>query len=273
MTDKENNNKYEPLKAKMWVYVLLSVAIIVVCSIMFIYNVRRAYDGYTGGGFYGPAHGVFFMHGIVAFFAVVASVVLKSIFQKKVSFIILLILSMVLPVICYSFNYNGFKNDGPLRSLVSEDGILRFLAIHDFDFNGVDDAHEKVRQVSGIQGCYGERVSGLKYVVEGKGQYTALGGCYFIEKENVISVSMADSETSATYNYIRFTLTLKNPEDAEKLSIYYLDTKLESKIENGNQVTVTLDSQFCADRQKEFDKSIYIDLKCVWEENSETESE
>lgn len=273
MTDTENKNKYEPLKFKTRIYALLSVAIIVICSIMFIYNVRSAYDGSTGGGFYGPAHGVFFLHIIVIIFAVSFSVFLKLVLQNKVALTVLLVLSVSLPVACYTVNYHGFKNDGPLRPLVREGGILRFLAIHDFDFNGVEDAHEKVRKVSGSQGCSGERVSGIEYVVEGKGQYTSLGSCYYHEKKSYVSVSMAETEKSATYNYIRFTLTLKNPEDAEKLSIYYLDTKLESKIENAYQVTVTLDSQFCADRQKESDKHIYLKLNCVWDENSEPVSE
>ncbi len=271
MNEKENKNKYDNLKFKMSVYAILSLAIIVVCSIMFIYNVRRAYDGYTAGGFFAPSHGVFFLHIIVAFFAILSSVVLKLIFQNRIALTVLLLLSVVLPVVCYSCNYHAFKNDGPLRPLVRKDGILHFLAIHDFDFNGVCDSYEKIRQVSGIQGCNDERVSRLEYVVEGKGQYTALGSCYFREKKNVISVSMAESETSATYNYISFTLTLRNPEDTEKLSIYYLDTKLEAKIENAYQITVTLDSEFCAERQKEFDKHIYMKLECVWDENSEIE--
>jgi|GEM_PF-3802823 len=271
MTERENKNKYEPDKVKMRVYIILSVSIIVISSIMFIYNVRSAYDGYTAGGFYAPAHGVFFMHSIVAFFAVIASAVLKSLFKKRVSLIVLLVISMVLPTVCYGFNYYGFKKDGPLRSLVEKGGIFRFLAIHDFDFNGVEDSHEKIRQVSGVEVCNDERVSRLKYVIEGKGQYTALGHCHF--NKNVVSVSMSHLETSETYNYIRFTLTLKNTEDAEKFSIYYLDSKLESKIENGNQITVTLDSEFCAERQKEYDKFIYLKLKCVWDENSEQVSE
>ena len=68
---------------------------------------------------------------------------------------------------------------------------------------------------------------------------------------------MCETKDAATYNYIKLTVTAKENEDAEKLSFYYLDSKLKTEI-NGSDVSVTLDSNFCDARQNESDKFIYL---------------
>ncbi len=264
MPENDNKNKYENLKLKILVYGILSFVIVISCEFVFIYNVFSAFSGATGGGFINGPASMALRYIQLSVLAIILSVFLVALFKGKIALSRLLILCIVLPILCYNFNYYSFKDDGPLRPLVRKGGMLRFIAIHDFDLNGITDSHEKIRQQSGVSFFDSdEHFLSIHYTAEGKGPYNSLAHCGY--SKGYINVSMAESEDSATYNYIKFTLTMKNPEDAEKLSLYYDDLKLESKIEDGNKVSVVLDSDFCAELQRKSYKHIYLKIKCVWE--------
>ena len=115
MTKKENENKnrYKKLGKNLGfqfkMYLLFSVAIIVLCAIIFTCNYDIAYDKDAGAGYFSPSDAVIFKYVMVSLAAVISSIVLKIVCKRRVAILFLLVLSIVLPILCYHFNYWHFK--------------------------------------------------------------------------------------------------------------------------------------------------------------------
>ena len=121
MTEKENENKnrYKNLGFQFKIFLLFSVAIIVLCAIVFICNYDIAYDKDAGAGYFSPSDAVIFKYILVSLAAVIGAIVLKIVFKRRVAILFLLVLSIVLPILCYHFNYRHFK-EYPLETYAIE---------------------------------------------------------------------------------------------------------------------------------------------------------
>lgn len=47
--------------------------------------------------------------------------------------------AVLLPTLCYQFNYHAFGKDGFLYPLVDKGGIFHFIVIGDYNFDGMND--------------------------------------------------------------------------------------------------------------------------------------
>ena len=121
MTKKENENKnrYQNLGFQFKIFLLFSAAIIVLCAIIFICNYDIAYDKDAGAGYFSPSDAVIFQYVSVSLAAIAGSVVLKIVCKRRVAILFLLVLSIVLPILCYHFNYRHFK-EYPLKTHIVE---------------------------------------------------------------------------------------------------------------------------------------------------------
>ena len=119
MTKKENKNRYQNLGFQFKICLLFSAAIIVLCAIIFICNYDIAYDKDAGAGYFSPSDAVIFKYVMVSLAAVISSIVLKIVCKRRVAILFLLVLSIVLPILCYHFNYRHFK-EYPLKMQIIE---------------------------------------------------------------------------------------------------------------------------------------------------------
>ena len=271
MSESQNKPKQcrDNSRFQTMITLIFAAVIIVLCALLFIYNYKAAYDENTNGGFFSPHDGVVFIHVQVALMALMVSGILKWIWKSRLSWLALAALSVILPILCYQVNYHSFKKDATLYPLVSEGGALHFMTIHDFDFDGVNDAYDytgdDVRELSSTDYCtdpYGI-VESMDYTIVGKGG--KLNGSWCAHGTGGISVYLHKSRV--TYHSIKITLHLAESVDAEKITFYLFGSKLEATVENQHTVSVTMDTETCAKAQKNaLEESFRVPIKYILED-------
>ena len=127
-------------------YIFFALIILLVCSFVFILNHRIAYDTTKGGSDLFPPYFTLLLYFLlIVIAAVLGALLLKACFRKKINRWVLLIIAFAMPVMGYGLNYYAFKaNSGPLYALVDEGGILHFMAIGDFNLDGVSDKEDRL---------------------------------------------------------------------------------------------------------------------------------
>lgn len=271
MSGNENERKreYNDPRFQIIVTLIFAAVIMMLCAFLFIYNYKAAYDENTNGGFFSPSDGVVFIYVQVALASFLVSGILKAIWKCRLSWLALAAVAVILPVLCYQINYHTLKKDGMLHFTVSEGGVLHFVTIHDFDFDGVNDAYDytgdDVRELSSTDFCtdpYGI-VESMDYTIVGKGGN--LNGSWCVHGTQGISVYLHKSRV--TYHSIKITLHLEESVDAEKVRFYLFGSMLEATVENEHSVSVVMDADACARAQQITpDESIHVKLQYVVEE-------
>ncbi|MBQ3490666.1 MAG: hypothetical protein IJA86_08760 [Clostridia bacterium] len=264
--DHENKDYSNRLGLNLKITLIFSVVLILLCAFIFIYNYKNVYNQNTNGGYFSGSDGVIFKYILLAFFALLASVILKIIWKSRVFILLFIVISIGLPVLCYNVNYHSFKKDAMLYPLVSEGGALHFITIHDFNFDGVNDGYDytgnDIRELSGT--VYGEDsndfISDLNYTIVGNGGNLDYSYCQYFN--GTIKISMHKSRV--TYDDIKITLTLKNSSDAENVSLYLFGSELKTTRESHNAVSVVFDADVCAEWQKNsMEELIFVPIQCV----------
>lgn len=251
MADAKKSKKYGDNKVKIATSVIFSAVVIVLCTFVFLYDYGSVYSKNTSGGFFSPSVGVVFRHGLLALTAILASAILKLIFKRRIAISFLIAASILLPIFCYSLNYHSFKKDAAFYPLVSEGGVLHFITIHDFDFDGVNDEYgydgEDMRELSDeVRLSPAEDfVSSMTYTVVGKGGKLDSTWCTCFDGK----ILMHLYKSRVTYESIKITLKLKNSVDAEDVALYLFGKKLDCEIGDGKVISVAFDSYVCAEWQ------------------------
>lgn len=271
MSEQETERKREDRDPRFQTIVTLifAAAIMILCAFLFIYDYKAAYDENTNGGFFSPSDGVIFDHIQVALVSLLVSGILKAILKRRLSWLALAAVSVILPILCYQINYHTLKKDAMLYPLVCEGGALHFVTIHDFDFDGVNDAYDytgdDVRELSSTDFCtdpYGI-VESMDYTIVGKGGN--LNGSWCVHGTRGISVYLHKSRV--TYHSIRITLHLEESVDAEKVRFYLFGSELEATVEDEHTVSVVMDADTCARAQQiSPEESIHVKLQYVVED-------
>ncbi len=266
-----DENKNTIRQSKLKATVIFSSVLVVVFFFTFVYFRSSAYDDYTAGGFIPPSFGVIFVYIQLSILAIFSAVILKSILKHKITVSVLIIASIILPIVCYNVNYFCFQTGGSFYPLVSEGGPLQFLALHDFNFDGVDDSYEydgnDVRSHTTTlrnydPDCTDSFVSKVQYTIEGSGgnlDYTNFS--YFW---NHYEMKIFMHKSRVTYNYIKLTFILEDHIPAEKISFECFNKPLTATVESENTVSVRLDSSFCSEQQeKAVDERFLVPVKLI----------
>ena len=220
------------------------------CGFLFLYYYDGAYS--TGSGwFISPRALLFVCHIVVALAATGVSILLKLLLKSRIALGILLVISICLPLLCYTVNYFMLKKNGPLYFLVEEGGALQFVTLHDFDRDGVNDAYdytgEDIREISGgpisnldPQGI----VQQFEYTIVGKGGKLGYAGCELNHTANKISIRM--NRSRVTYEQITIILHLQDSVTADQITLTQGGSPLEKTIIDEHTVSVTFDAATCA---------------------------
>lgn len=248
MLSKENSHPTPKLSGI--ITLILSVSLIILCSFLFIYNYERAYDA-SSGWFISPRALIFVYHIGVTLGAVLVSVLLRMVLKSRITLWILLVISICLPLLCYTVNNFMLKKNGPLYFLVEEGGALHFVTLHDFDRDGVNDAYDytgdDVREISGGPICNIDSQNAIEhfqYTIVGKGGKLGYAGCDANYAENKISIRL--NRSRVTYEKITVTLHLRDTVTADKLILTQGGSRIDKIVIDEHTVSVTFDAATCA---------------------------
>ena len=251
--DENNIITEQKNKNTIWkVLLIFALAIILICGVVFLFNYDIAYDDDSGGGWLPPSFGVIFLYFILSVISIVAAIILKIVYRKRVSIISLLVAAIIMPIICYQFNYNTLKKDGALYSLVDEGGIFHFIAIKDFNFDGMNDDRYHIlydeRRYSARYGGHfdDEIIDYIDTVAIGTGP--ALNAfCFYDWEEKVIDLHL--NKDNIVYKEIIVTVAFQEAAIAKKTSFYLNNLELTPDETSEKTVTFIFDAETCANWQ------------------------
>ena len=271
----EDNIKIENKSAQKsvtWkVLGIFTVVAILLCGFVFISNYDVAYDNSTGGGFIPYSATVNLLYFLLAIVFIFAAIILKSILKKRIRIWSLLIASILIPIICYNFNFHALKKDGFLYPLVDEGGILHFIAIGDYNLDGMNDELYHLRY---DEREYSTRYGGhfddtiIDYIdTTAVGTGSGLSGCFcfYDWEERVIELHL--DKDSVKLKRVEILVAFQEPSMARNVSFYLYDSKLNHAVNNDNTVSIVFYADACTYLQKIMneEKIYYIPIEYVVE--------
>ncbi len=247
---------------------IFAVAIILICGLVFIFNYSSAYNNDSGAGFIPPSFGVIYYFFLIALAFIIAAILLKVTLRKRVNIGTLLLSAVLLPILCYLFNYHSLGENGFLHFLVDDGGVLNFVVIGDYDFDGMNDEYHHIlydeREYSSRYGGHFDDTI-IDYIdTTAVGTGAALSGCHcsYDWEEKVIKLYLA--EGNVKLKQIKITVAFQDPSMAEKVSFYLGDTELEHTLNEGNTVSIVFDAVSSSKLQNSIDRNHrYIPIKYV----------
>ncbi len=260
MTEETNQiDGKEKSKSIIWkVLLIFALAIIIVCGIVFLFNYDIAYDN---SGFWLPQRfAVIVYYFFILLVSVIAAVLLKLVYKKRASISLLLVTAIILPIMCYQFNFHTLKKDGLLYPLVDEGGIFYFIAIKDFNFDGMNDElyHNLYEERSDSWVCGGHfddsiidnistEVVGIGIGLDGYSSYDW--------EERVINLHL--HRDNVEYTKVTVCVTFQDSETMMK-TLFYIDGVEQKPQKTGDKaVTFVFDAETCANWQSNEDKDYF----------------
>ena len=246
----KDTSQHSP-KLQWIIPLILSISLVLLGSFLFLYNYENAFDAGSNGWFLSPGVVVFLYFLCMAAVAAGISVLLRYLLKGGINLRLLLVISICLPLLCYTFNNFALKKGGMLHFLVEEGGALHFVTIHDFNFDGVNDAYDytgdDVREISGgpiYSTDIHDPIEYYEYVVVGKGGKLGYAGCEANYAADKISIRM--NRSRVTYEGITITLHLKEGVPAEKVTLTQGGSPIEKTVIDEHTVSFTFDAATCA---------------------------
>ena len=234
------------------VLLIFALAVIFICGVVFLFNYDIAYDDDSGAGLFPPSFGVIFLYFILSVISIVAAIILKIVYRKRLSIFLLLVVAVIMPIMCYQFNYNTLKKDGVLYPLVDKGGIFHFIAIKDFNFDGMNDEQHHIlyderRYSSRYGGHYDDEI--IDYIdTVAIGTGSALNAfCFYDWEEKVIDLHL--NRDNIVYKQIIVTIAFQEEATAKKTSFYLNDLELTPDETGKKTVTFIFDTETCANWQ------------------------
>lgn len=263
---KENKNSEQHIAWK--VLGIFALIIFFICSFVFIFNYNRVYDDDAGGGWLSPSSVIVIRHYLLAIIFIFAAIVLKITLKKRVRIWMLLLASVIIPIICYNFNYRFFGKDGFLYPLVDKGGIFHFIVIGDYNFDGMNDEQHHI--------LYDEREYSMRYgghfddiIIEyidtnSVGTGGGLSGChcFYDWEERVIQLFL--DEDSVRLKQVEILVAFQEPSIAYDVSFYLDNSKLNHTVNKNKTISIVFDADTCLKLQKRLDgEERYIPIKYV----------
>ncbi|MBR6709023.1 MAG: hypothetical protein IKL84_05030 [Clostridia bacterium] len=227
-----------------------ALAIVLVCGFAFLSHYADAYRTDTDGGWLSPSDGVVIRHIFLALCFVLAAVVLKLICRNRVRLSMLLLTAVILPTALYHLHYHAYQKDGLLYPLVDRGGTFHFIAIGDYNFDGVNDEQYRI--------LHDERVSAMRYgghfddtlidYIETRavGVGAGLEGtfCFYDWEERVIDLHL--NKRGVDLREIKITVAFRESEVAANAEFYLENAVLPVERHSDSMVTLTFDAVTCA---------------------------
>ncbi len=266
-TTQNENKNHKPHTAWKVLGIFAFVAI-VLCGFVFIFNYNRAYDNDTGGGWLSPSFGVVVWHYLLAIMFIFAAIILKIALKKRVRIWMLLLVSVLIPIICYNFNYRAFGKDGFLYPLVDKGGVFHFIVIGDYNFDGINDEqyrflYEERTEASRYGGHFDDTI--INYIdttVTGTGGGLSGCHCFYDWEERVIQLFL--DEDSVRLKQVEILVAFQEPSIAHDVSFYLDNSKLNHTVNKNNTVSIVFDANTCLELQKRLvGEERYIPIKYV----------
>jgi hypothetical protein len=201
-----------------------------------------------------PSFGVIVCHYLLAITFIFVAIILKITLKKRVRFWILLIASVLIPIICYHFNFRAFGKDGLLYPLVDKGGIFHFVVIGDYNFDGIND---EVYHIKYDEREYSTRYGGhfddtiIDYIdTNAVGTGGGLSGChcFYDWEERVIQLFL--DEDSVELKKVEILVAFQEPSLAHDVSFYLDDFQLNHIVNENNTVSIVFDADACLALQK-----------------------
>lgn len=283
MKENEENNVQKPKKKFITKTVLFfALGVVLACGIVFLLCYDFAYNDNSGAGWLPPSFGVVINYFWIVVFSCIVAVALKIIYvshEKQVSIIALLLAAVLLPIICYQFNYHTLKKGGVLYPLMDEGGIFYFIAIDDYDFDGMNDElheylYEERQYSSRAGGHYDDTI--IDYIdTDAIGTGTALNCCYssYYWEEQLIKLHIDKHDVK--YKKIIVTVAFQDA-STTKNTIFYIDgVEITPKKLDSKTVRFVFDAKTCAEFQETWgerynewgERSDYVPINYVVENN------
>ncbi len=250
---------------------IFALVAILICGFVFIFNYNRAYDDYTGAGWFPPSFGIIVWHYLLAIIFIFVAIILKIALRKRVRIWMLLLASVLIPIFCYNFNFRAYGKDGFLYPLVDEGGIFHFIVIGDYNFDGMNDERYHIlydeRQIS--SGCGGHFDDTIIDFIETTaiGTGASLEGtfCFYDWENRIIDLHLDKSDVE--FKQIKITVVFQDPTMAERTAFYLRDSDgvlLDHTVNVNNSVSIVFDADTCADWQNTSENErIKIPIKYV----------
>ncbi len=258
--NKNDKNQATKTKAKFITktVVFFALAIVLLCGAVFLFCYDFAYKDDSGAGWLPPSFGVVINYFWIVVFSCFVAVALKIIYvshEKQVSIIALLLAAVLLPIICYQFNYHTLKKGGVLYPLVDEGGIFYFIVIDDYNFDGMnDELHHRMydeREESSIAlGHFNDAViERINAVAIGTGTALDLFWCDYDYEDKVIELKGIKKE-NVKYKQITLTVAFQKEINAQNTTFYIDGVELTPKKLDSKTVMFVFDAKTCAEFQE-----------------------
>lgn len=232
-----------------WIF---SALIVVACFLIFLVSYKIAYS--TVGMFISGRMSVVLCYFIVSILAILTAVLLKIIMRKRILLRRLLMIAALLPIVCYLLNYHTLKKDGLLYFLVEDGGMLHFMAIGDYDFDGMNDQEhhrlyeKRVVSVSCHDSFFRDEIKMVSMSTTGIG--AGLNG-YFckLDGENRL-ITLHLQKTAVEIKQIELEICLADAKQSLPLS-FYLQTDngevlVPYTINSDGNISVKFDTDTCS---------------------------
>ncbi len=251
-------------KKTLIVFCIFACVVFLACGIIFLINYRIAYNDSTDGGFIPPSFALKFYYFLIIVSAIAIAIVLKLIFKQSIKFGYLFLVAVFLPILCYNLNYHTLKRGGIFNFLVNDGGIFHFMAIGDYNFDGINDERYHIlydeREISsGYGGHFNDNIIGhINTKAVGKG--AALNSVHASYDWEDRIITLIFQKSNLELSHIELNVTFRDPEMAKKVSFYILESEYQPisdmgievshTVKEDGSVTLLFDSYTCAEWQR-----------------------
>ena len=262
--ESKNNQQHFAWKV-LGIFVL---TLILICGFVFIFNYNIAYDGDAGAGWLPPSFAVVYYYFLLTVAGIITSIILKVVLKKRVRIWALLLVCVFVPIICYNFNYNAFKKDGPFHFLVDKGGIFHFIAIGDYNFDGMNDEfyhinYEEREYSSRYGGHFDDTI--VDYIdTNSIGTGGGLSGCFcFYDWEERVIELFLDKD-SVKLKQVEILVSFQDKSIANNVSFYLDGRRLSHTVNKYGVASIIFDANACLKLQNRIGgKNRYIPIKYV----------
>ncbi len=270
-------------KTQKLVYGISVAVVILVCFLVFLICYRGVYDTDSGAGFIPPCVAAYFYFLCSIGVLIGAGIAVWVIMEKRVKLWAMLLITLVLPIVCYVSNYHLYKPGGTLFCLVARGGPFYCVAANDFNYNGRDD--EDDRQIYQREKLYSTHrtivekeynydavtpmIEKVSYEVTGVGRLENVRASFKKDYEGheYITLSYDQSFTPTTYEKIVLDCILTSEGRSKEVTdIFTMETKNKRQIEvpvefeyiDDYTVRVIFDQETLERHKDKIQLSIYI---------------
>lgn len=241
------------------VYVIFIVLIILVSTVLLLFNADTAFDGDAGSGYVPPSFLMVLYTVGISFVALVIALVLKVVIPKTKLWALLLC-ALLLPYVQYGINMSLFS--GPLKGTIEEGGMLYFIVNRDFNFDGYNDKlYQKSFEERTVTGAgYSPSKGAFENVVPrvtGKGKLLGrshVGWMDYSDPDKGIAFAAGES---TVISRVEIEITFRSAAIAQKAKAYLVvdgtrkPVDLKKVGDDDKKFVIVLDENECSRIQKE----------------------